>query len=223
MSNGPVYHYDINQNTPEWDNIRLGKMTGSVSGLFLVNGKRKISVSEGFSASIGVGFQTFIYRKAGEWITGEAQQVGGFSGNQITEWGHAYEPEAVERYNELNWEDAKKVGFVQRSHWAGCSPDRLIGDDGGLEVKCFQQTNFLKVRDGVYEKMKDIERQIQWCLYVTRRKWWDFFCYHPHPSFGEHNYVQKRYRPDAEMFEKFRLAELAFIAEINRITKDYFE
>lgn len=265
----PLYHYDIQQNTPEWENtpewdeIRLGKMTASAAMLFLVQGETQLQIGAtvkvgdkniplstgptqvgehtlnlkggliianpqnnpshpfgGTTVNIGVGFQHYIYRKAGEWIQG-ASDIGGFQGNEITKYGRTYEPLAVEAYEEHNWTKTKKVGFVEKNAYVGCSPDRLVGNDGGLEIKCFQSTNFLRCKDGVYPHKKEIDAQVQFNLYVTGRKWWDLFIFQPNPAFENKAFVQTRHFPDKRIFRLFEKAELAFVHEINRITKDY--
>ena len=56
-----------------------------------------------------------------------------------------------------------------------CSPDGLIGSDGGLEIKRLDDENHVKTRLGDIDKK--YLAQIEWCLFVTDRKWWDYMGY----------------------------------------------
>jgi hypothetical protein len=72
-----------------------------------------------------------------------------------------------------------KVGFItNRDRTMGCSPDRLVGTDGLLEVKCpapHKHANYLRRQciDTQYYP------QVQGQLLITGRRWVDFFSYHP--------------------------------------------
>ena len=59
-----------------------------------------------------------------------------------------------------------------------CSPDGLIGDNGGLEIKCPSQG--VHVEYLLSGKMPTkYTLQVQGFLYVTGREWCDFMSYHP--------------------------------------------
>jgi hypothetical protein len=60
----------------------------------------------------------------------------------------------------------------------GASPDGLVGDDGGLEIKCplpHTHVSYLRAGDVTGKYIP----QIQGCLWITGREWWDFMSYHP--------------------------------------------
>jgi hypothetical protein len=73
----------------------------------------------------------------------------------------------------------QEVGFVTNDEWGftlGCSPDGLVGEDGGVEFK--SRANKFQVETILSEgKMSDFTLQIQASLLVTRRAWWDFGSY----------------------------------------------
>lgn len=59
-----------------------------------------------------------------------------------------------------------------------CSPDGLVGDDGGIECKA------PKFKDHMANLASDTLRpkyvlQVQGCLLVTGRAWWDWISYYP--------------------------------------------
>jgi hypothetical protein len=61
--------------------------------------------------------------------------------------------------------------------WA-CSPDGLVDPDGGLEIKCPKASTMVGYyRDGACPS--EYVAQVQGCLWITGRAWWDFFVYHP--------------------------------------------
>ena len=59
-----------------------------------------------------------------------------------------------------------------------CKSDGLVGDDGGIEIKCPLPHNHI-----AYLRAGDVPGkyipQIQGCLWITGREWWDFMSYHP--------------------------------------------
>ena len=59
---------------------------------------------------------------------------------------------------------------------AGCSPDALVGDSGGLEIKCPTAKVHVSYMRGTPDKYT---MQVQGALWITGRKWWDFLSFHP--------------------------------------------
>jgi len=75
----------------------------------------------------------------------------------------------------------------------GGSPDGLISDEGGLEIKCCSpgvHTGYL-IADKV---PTEYSLQILGILLVTGRKWWDFLAYHPDIK----SLIVRTYRNDVE-------------------------
>lgn len=70
-----------------------------------------------------------------------------------------------------------EVGFVLHSSGLfGGSPDALVGDDGGVEIKCPNAaTHIGYVRDN--ELPSEYKCQVHGYLVVTERAWWDFWSY----------------------------------------------
>lgn len=75
------------------------------------------------------------------------------------------------------WVD--QVGFIRHDEIeCGCSPDGLIGEDGGLEIKCPEQsahTDVLLSR----QVPSDYLAQVHGNLALTGRAWWDFCSFNP--------------------------------------------
>jgi len=71
----------------------------------------------------------------------------------------------------------KEVGFlIHESGLFGGSPDCLVGEDGGCEIKCPNGSTLIGyIRDGYLpDKYKC---QVHGYLAVTKRAYWDFFAY----------------------------------------------
>lgn len=94
--------------------------------------------------------------------------------------GTELEPEARENYEFITGNVVDEVGFiVDLNDTYGCSPDGLIGEDGGVEIKCPLGATMVKYLRNPDELVKNYWQQIQGCMFVTGREWWDAFAYHP--------------------------------------------
>jgi hypothetical protein len=113
--------YDIDQNSENWDLLRLGKFTAS-------------TFSDLFMARSTAGYKKAIIKVAYERVTGESEE---FYSNKWMQRGHDKEPFAVENYEMLTFNSTENGGFYEYSDWVGASPDRKItGQNGGCEFKC---------------------------------------------------------------------------------------
>ena len=153
------------QGTQEWLDARLGRPSASqFCKLITTAGKPSASADDYISEMIA------------ERITGEREP------NYVNEWmqrGTELEPEARATYEFIHGVDVEEVGFIlDDSGEFGCSPDGLVGEDGGVEFKCPAPKNHIAwSRKGVCPSKH--YAQVQGCLYITGRKWWDFMSYHP--------------------------------------------
>jgi hypothetical protein len=166
---------DCEQNSPEWLRARMGIPTASAFSDVLAKGEGKTR-------------RTYMLKLAGEIITGEPMES--FT-NGHTERGHAMEDEARDLYTFQKGAELQRVGFI-RNEIAGCSPDSLIGGDGGLEIK----TKLPHLLIDVILKDKcppEHVAQIQGTLWVTGRQWWDIVIYWP----GIPLFVKRVFRDDA--------------------------
>ena len=90
------------------------------------------------------------------------------------EQGSILETEARPWYAFTKDVEVSTPGFITTDDGrAGCSPDGLVGDKGGLEIKCMQPANALRV---LMENTvpKEYVMQIQMSLWVTGREFWHF-------------------------------------------------
>ena len=171
------------QGTPEWHIIRSGKFTGSEAQAI---------------ASDGAGLKTLVIKLVAEILTGK-QEVGYV--NADLQRGKDLESEARCSYELETGNIVTEVGFCKLDGQVGCSPDGLVGEDGGVEIKCFSDSKFV---DYMFTDKVDTkyEWQCHFNLYVTDRKWWDYVVYNP--NFNRPLVIKRIYRNE-EAIEKIKL------------------
>lgn len=172
--------YDFEQGSPEWEAIRAGKFTGSVDFQQLVTGRRDTQ-------------EKLIRKKAAERLTGQA--VMSEYSNAAMERGKELEAGAVEAFELGTGLAVQRVGFCEGSDWYGASPDGLVGDDAGIEIKCKDVHTHLNCFLDGWDK--SYKFQIQGNLYVTGRKLWYFVSFNPYYAlFGKHLFIEKIQRDE---------------------------
>lgn len=156
---------DCEQGTPDWFAARIGIPTASEFSTVMAKGK---------DGGKSLTRKTYMLKLAGEILTGEPMES---YSNGHMERGKEQEAEARDMYAFMNDADLYQVGFVRNGD-KGCSPDSLIGEDGGLEIKTalphIQIERLLKS-----DLPAEHRAQVQGNMWVTDRKWWDFVSYCP--------------------------------------------
>lgn len=176
-------YFDIVQGSKDWLNIRKGLFTSSnIEKLFKDPQSKKAKELGMLSDSA----KTYIEEKATELIYYDCNLPSEETYAKALQWGNTYEPYAVEAYEHTTKQTTKEIGFVTLGTNTGTSPDRYVGDDGLLEIKCpYINSNHIK-NIARLEEQKDLLKlnkqyylQIQHQLYVTGRKWCDFVSFDP--------------------------------------------
>jgi hypothetical protein len=117
--------------------------------------------------------KTYLARKVAEAWGGP---LPGFNSIDM-EFGKVLEQEAVPFFEFTTGTPVNRVGFVTTDDGrVGCSPDGLIGDDGGIEVKCPDAHTHVKYLFSG-ELPKDYAAQGHGSMFVTGRAWWHFLSY----------------------------------------------
>lgn len=194
---------DVEQGSDEWLAARLGLPTASVMHCLLVNGR--------MLPPFGDGALTFLDKLAYERFTG--QPDGDFVGNAATDRGHVVEPIAVQAYIDTGYADASDVieAGLMLAKGVGASPDRLIGDDGGLEIKSKNGKGMVRLlRNGKIDKAHITQMQIN--MWVSGRSWWDYFVY----CDGLPPFYQ-RFAPDLKLHEKLDERVPQFLALLDEL------
>ena len=170
------------QRSDEWYAVRLGKITGTQFQT-MANGRKDT-------------IDTLCYKIAAERLTGQPCEKA--YTNSAMENGVALEPLARAAYETTAFAAVDEVGFLELDEFVGCSPDGLVGDDGGVEIKCPEAHTHLK-NLGDSSCWKAYKWQLQGALWVTDRKWWDFVSFCPLFPPGQ-QLVVCRVKPDAKAF-----------------------
>ena len=122
--------------------------------------------------------KTYFRQKLAELLTGIAIQDNYVSREMLE--GIEKEPLGIAAYESQEGVMVEAIGFALHDEIArlGCSPDGLVGNDGGIEGKCPKPGTHLQyVLDG---RIPEIYLpQIHTEVFVTGRKWWDFFTFCP--------------------------------------------
>lgn len=111
------------------------------------------------------------------------------------ERGKILEIQASDAYEQVMGVKTKVAGFVTDDTGRyGCSPDRFVGDNGLVEIKCLNPANHMGyLLDS--EICKEHKPQVQGQLLVCEdRDWVDWWIYHPHlPATAVRNYRDEEY------------------------------
>lgn len=157
--------FDFKQGSPEWLAIRTGIPTASRFGNILTAKTRKPSASAA----------RYMCDLIAERIIGSPVDT---ASSEFMLRGSAMESEAVAAYEFEHDCECKAVGFVMDDsrRW-GCSPDRLVGDDGLLEIKCPSAGVHVAALLGMQDDEHAAQAQGQ--LWITGRAWVDLMYYNP--------------------------------------------
>lgn len=197
--------YDIEQGSPEWLALRLGKVTASRFSDVLAKGRGNTPSKTR---------QSYLYQLAAEIVTGEPQDS--FKSSAMS-WGNECEPRARAAYELKNDSDVIECAFIEFSDQLGVSPDGLVGDSGLLEIKCPNTvTQIQRYLKGEFPT--EYKAQVQGQLWVSEREWCDFVSFDPRINTSADYFQVRVYRDEDYIFNlatecsKF-LDELAILVE----------
>jgi len=159
--------HDVVQGSKEWLQARLGVVTASRADLLVTPKTLKASAQA----------EGYLNQLVAELRIGKPAED--LASSPWMERGTDLEAHARQWYGSLRGE-VEIVGFVT-THGGriGCSPDGLVGDDGGVEIKCpAARTMIGYLRDPGAFRLK-YRGQVQLSLWVTKRAWWDLLAWNP--------------------------------------------
>ena len=145
---------EIKQGSDEWFELRKGKMTASNATAI---------------GTCGKGLDTYVLKKVAEVLSSGKRDT---YTNKDLDRGNELEPIARSIYELETGDDVYEVGFIEKDKYSGCSPDGLVREDGGIEIKCVDDIHYLKIL--LSDKIESgYNWQIQMSLFISGRKWWD--------------------------------------------------
>lgn len=153
------------QGTPEWLAARCGMPTASCFNKIITAKTAKPSASA----------ERYLWQLVAERMLGQPLET---ASTDLMARGGALESDGVAWYELQRDVDTETVGFVLTDdRRAGCSPDRLVGTDGMLEIKTLSPAVHVGALLG--DVTDDFRVQCQGQMWVTGRDWVDLLCYHP--------------------------------------------
>jgi len=192
---------DCKQNSEQWFKEKLGKPSSSNASKILTN--------DGWPSKQRTGY---LYELAGELATGRNEE-GYQNANMLM--GKEREEEAISFYEFTHRVKVQKVGVIykDKSKLFLCSPDGIIKKKQGLEVKnVIPKTQVKYLLNG--KLPIEYFSQIQFSLYVTDFKFWDFLSYVP----GMKPLIIRVYR-DKRFISLLEKELKNFCFELKQITK----
>lgn len=192
--------HNLQQGTDEWFDVRKGKMTASNAYTISVAGK---------------GLDTYVKTIVADIFASQKEES---YKSKAMERGNELEAQARSIYELSNDVDIEEVGFIEYSEFVGCSPDGLINDDGGIEIKCINNKDYFQLL--LDEEKPDVSHiwQVQMCLMLTGRKWWDLVYYNP--NFKQSTYITRLF-PEIDRFEKLKVGLSIGEEKIKELVKKY--
>lgn len=194
----------IEQGSPEWHALRVGKATASRIADIMRKGR---------GGAESASRQRYLGELVAERLTGQPTRT--FKSADM-DWGTATEEQACDCYAFLsNAGDMVGVAFVDHPsiQMSGASPDRLVGDAGLLEVKCPATHTHIATLLGAPIN-PDYITQMQWQMACTGRQWCDFVSFDPRLPEDMRLFVQRVARDDRHIAE-LEAAVRLFLGEVD--------
>jgi putative phage-type endonuclease len=157
----------VEQGTPEWHELRRGKVTASRVADILAKTKTGVSASRA----------NYLMELAIQRVTGFIEES---YTNAAMQWGKDNEGTARALYEAKADVFVDQVPFIDHPtvEGFGCSPDGLVGTDGLVEIKCPNSTTHWEYfKKNVPPQKYVIQMQAQ--MACTNTQWCDFVSYDP--------------------------------------------
>lgn len=190
--------FDMDQGSEDWFRVRVGIPTASELSTVLSEGRADgtmpnamidamvksgctaqqlaaaVKAAKGKNSNPAAMRSKYLRQLAGEVVTGELAES---YTNAHMDRGRTMEDEARDLYAFIHDADLQRVGFIKNGQ-KGCSPDSLIGANGGLEIKtALPHIQIDRLFRG--ELPTEHKAQVQGSLWIAEREYWDFVSYWP--------------------------------------------
>lgn len=154
--------HNVEQGSDAWKELRAGIPTASFAGKIVTPGMKVSAASRKYMCWL-----------IAESIIGAADECD----TKCMQRGTALEAEAIRFYEYDQDVDVRRVGFITLDDGSfGCSPDGLVGEDGGLEIKTPMAGGHV---ENILGMSTSYMPQVQACMWVSGRKWWDLLSFNP--------------------------------------------
>ena len=194
----------IIQGTPEWRQVRCGRLTAS-------------RVAEAIATIKSGGWGSSRANLMAEYI---AERLTGIPAENYTNgamtWGTEKEPEARQAYADQTFLTVREIGFVLHASIPnmGCSPDGLVEEDGLVQIKCPMSATHIDtlLKGKIDQKYKT---QMQMEMACTDRKWCDFVSYDPRMPENMRLWI-KRVERDEKFIRDTEILCMEFLGELDK-------
>ncbi len=158
--------YDVVQGTEEWLQLRAGIPTASCFDEIITPGGKPSKSAEKYMLKLLA--ERIMQHPCIEFVS------------HWQDRGSEEEARAVSFYEFTRDQPTVKVGFITNDEGTiGCSPDRLVGDDGLLEIKVPSEAVHMSYLMGSGSAYEAYKVQMQGQLWVSGKKWNDSLSWHP--------------------------------------------
>lgn len=190
------------QRSDDWFTSRLGKATAS----------RFADIMRGSRLA---GWKNYKAQLVAERLTGRREET--WTSREM-QHGIDTEPLARLMYSLHSGHIVELTGFIPHTELAaGASPDGLIGDDGGLEIKCPNSATHLHTLRSAKVPVQYLP-QIYGALWITGRAWWDFVSFDPRlPTNAQ--LIVIRVQRDEDRIAELAATVTAFLEEVDKETE----
>lgn len=198
---------DCEQGTPEWFAARTGVITAS---------RFKDACSVLKSGEPAQASRDYAMELVFERLTNDmAPKVV----NMAMTRGSDLEPQAADIYSEHFGVFLEKIGFVKHDTLPiGCSPDRLVDNDGLIEIKCpFDIKRVMQM--WATKDASEYMHQIQGQLWLTGRRWCDLVVYDPRLANARMDLFVKRVWRDEVFIANMEKQLVAFLEYVDVLMK----
>jgi hypothetical protein len=158
-----IVHEVLIQGSEQWLRKRKGKVTASAADRLLTATGKDSSQWDAYAIEL-----------IAECL--RPDELPPWTGNHHTDRGNELEAEARDVFAAWLGQDVRQVGFVERDHVVGCSPDALVYNQegqpvAGVEIKCPLAKHHISyiVEGGVPAKYRP---QVHFSMAVTGLPWW---------------------------------------------------
>jgi len=171
------------QGSDSWKELRALRMGASHAQAIAANGK---------------GLESYLREKVRVYFS-QGEEVRYKNANMDN--GNEQEATAATLYEFETGRKTHKIGYVIHGECSGCSPDRGVGDDGLIEIKCPTDKVFF---DLLLDKKIDTGYiwQMQMQMLVCEKAWCDYVVYNPN---FKTQLVIVRFLPNEKRFDKLRI------------------
>jgi putative phage-type endonuclease len=192
----------IEQGSPEWHAMRIGKATASRISDILAKTKSGPSAMRA----------NYLAQLVAERLTGVPATR---YKSDAMEWGNEWEVGARSAYEFYHGADVVLVDFIDHPviDKTGASPDGLVGADGLVEIKCPNTATHIATLFDAKVPDKYVV-QMLWQMECTGRQWCDFVSFDPRMPEDMRLFV-KRIERDEDRLREIRGEVIKFLEDVN--------